>query len=173
MKGRNTLFSHKSDEWETPDDLYQKLDSEFNFTLDPCATELNKKCEKFYTPEQNGLLQSWEGETVFINPPFSKIKRWVEKAYVESKIFGVTCVMLLPARTDTWWFHTYIYDVPDVEIRFIRRRLKFKGVTKTVVDFNFDVLDEHGEPTAEYKEVPINDSAPFPSMIVIFRKKIG
>ena len=135
------MFSSKTDQWATPQDFFDKLDAEFHFTLDPCADEHNHKCPKYFTKEQDGLKQSWQGETVFCNPPYgSEIKKWVEKSHNESQN-GSTVVMLIPARTDTSYFHDYIYG--KAEIRFIRGRLKF-GDSK--------------------------NSAPFPSMVVIFRE---
>lgn len=136
------LFSSASVEWETPQDFFESLDAEFHFTLDPCCTDENAKCEKHYTRQQDGLSQSWKGETVFCNPPYGKeIGLWVEKCSEEAG-GGATVVMLIPARTDTAWFHKYIYKKAD--IRFIRGRLKFGGS---------------------------KNSAPFPSMVVIFRKE--
>lgn len=134
------MFSSKSNDWATPQDLFDKLNDEFHFTLDVCAIPENAKCEHYYSPEQDGLLQHWEG-TVWCNPPYGrKIGLWVKKAY-ESVIRDdeTTVVMLLPARTDTKWFHEYI--LPYGQIRFIRGRIKF-GDSK--------------------------NSAPFPSMIVVF-----
>jgi len=135
------MFSSKTDEWSTPQDFFDELNKEFNFTLDPCATPENAKCEKYYTREDDGLKQDWSGETVFCNPPYGKvIKNWVKKCYEESRKPNTTVVMLIPARTDTAWFHDYIYHKAK-EIRFIRGRLKF-GDAK--------------------------NSAPFPSMVVVF-----
>ena len=91
----------------------------------PCALPENAKCEKFFTPDQNGLIQDWEGYTIFCNPPYGrKISEWVEKCYNESKKKNTTIVMLIPARTDTRYFHEFIYHKAK-EIRFIRGRLKF------------------------------------------------
>jgi phage N-6-adenine-methyltransferase len=135
------MFSSKTDEWSTPQDFFNELNKEFNFTLDPCATPENAKCEKYYTKEDDGLKQDWSGETVFCNPPYSRaIKDWVKKCYEESKKPNTTVVMLIPARTDTSYFHDYIYHKAK-EIRFIRGRLKFGNA---------------------------KNSAPFPSMVVIF-----
>lgn len=135
------LFSSNSDNWETPLDLFERLDQEFNFDLDVCANSLNKKCDKYYTLEENGLIQEWKGN-IWCNPPYGRnIGKWVKKAY-ESSLSGNLVVMLLPARTDTRWFHDYIYN--KSEIRFIKGRLKFSNSKL---------------------------SAPFPSMIVIFRRK--
>ena len=137
----DVLFSSANDVWATPQDFYDKLNKEFNFNLDPCALPENAKCDKFFTPDQNGLIQDWEGYTIFCNPPYGrKISEWVEKCYNESKKKNTTIVMLIPARTDTRYFHEFIYHKAK-EIRFIRGRLKF-GNSK--------------------------NSAPFPSMLVIF-----
>lgn len=133
------LFSSNSDNWETPLDLFERLDQEFNFDLDVCANSLNKKCDKYYTLEENGLIQEWKGN-IWCNPPYGRnIGKWVKKAY-ESSLTGNLVVMLLPARTDTKWFHDYIYN--KSEIRFIKGRLKFSNSKL---------------------------SAPFPSMIVILK----
>jgi phage N-6-adenine-methyltransferase len=134
------MFSSESSEWATPQEFYNELNKEFHFTLDPCATVENAKCDKFYTINEDGLKQDWGGETVFCNPPYGReIGKWVKKAYEESQK-GCTVVCLLPARTDTRWFHDYILG--KAEIRFIKGRLKFGG---------------H------------KNAAPFPSMIVIYR----
>lgn len=140
------MFSSKTDQWATPIDFYNQLDKEFGFTLDPCADNYNHKCDKYYTVEDNGLSQSWLGECVFCNPPYgSDIKYWVKKCFEEALFNKVTVVLLIPARTDTSYFHDYIYNKYNVEIRFIRGRLKF-GNSK--------------------------NPAPFPSMVAIFRKPV-
>lgn len=132
------MFSSKTEMWETPQDFFDKLNREFHFTLDVCATHENAKCENFYSPEQDGLSMPWKGR-VWCNPPYGRqVGQWVEKACISAQS-GALVVMLLPARTDTAWFHDYIYR--RAEIRFIRGRLKFGGST---------------------------NSAPFPSMICIF-----
>lgn len=136
----NVLFSSKSDEWSTPPEIYEELDKEFNFTLDPCSTQYNHKCGKYFTAEDDGLSRSWGGERVFCNPPYSNISEWVKKAWTESTKDNTLVVLLIPARTDTRYFHEYIYN--RSEIRFIKGRLRF------------------GEAV---------NSAPFPSMVVIFR----
>lgn len=135
------MFSSKTEMWETPQDFFDKLNKEFNFTLDVCAIPENAKCENFYTPEMDGLNQPWNG-VVWCNPPYGRqIGNWVRRALFASAV-GNTVVMLLPARTDTKWLHEYIYGRKNVEIRFIRGRLKFGGS---------------------------KNSAPFPSMVVVFR----
>lgn len=145
MKNMTTLLSSEKMDWGTPQLFFDELNKEFNFTLDPCATPETAKCKKYYTKEDDGLLQNWEGESVFCNPPYgSEISKWVKKCYEESKHAKV--VMLMPARTDTVYFHNYIYG--KAEIRFIKGRLKFVG-------------DQKG-----------SGSAPFPSMIVIFKGEV-
>lgn len=135
------LFSSNTCEWATPKKFFNELNNEFHFTLDPCATELNHKCDKYYTIKDNGLMQSWKNETVFCNPPYGKeISKWVKKCYEEHKKNNITIVMLIPARTDTSYFHDYIYN--KSEIRFIRGRLKFNDGKQ---------------------------GAPFPSMLVIYK----
>ncbi len=137
------MFSSKAMDWATPQTFFDLLDSEFHFTLDPCANETNHKCDHYYTVEEDGLKQSWSGKTVFCNPPYGRaIKDWVKKCSEEAKQPDTTVVLLIPARTDTAYFHDYIYQKPNVEIRFLRGRLKFG--------------DE-------------KNSAPFPSMVAIFR----
>ena len=132
------LFSSQTDNWETPQALFDNLNAEFHFDLDVCASLDNAKCKKFYTKEQDGLNQEWTG-VCWMNPPYGKeIGKWLKKAY-ESSINGATVVCLLPARTDTSWWHDYCMKG---EIRFIRGRLKF-GESK--------------------------NNAPFPSAIVIFK----
>ena len=117
-------FSSKTNEWTTPKDFYEILHKEFNFTLDPCATKTNSKCKKFYTKDDNGLTKDWSNETVFMNPPYGReIKHWIKKAYDES-LKGALVVCLIPARTDTIYWHTYCVKG---NIRFIKGRLKFSN----------------------------------------------
>lgn len=135
------IFSSASDEWATPQDFFDKLNEEFGFTLDPCANAENHKCDKYFTKEQNGLVQDWGTERVYCNPPYGRgIGKWVAKC---SRHNGLA-VMLIPARTDTKWFHEYVYQKPNVEIRFVRGRLKFGNSS---------------------------NSAPFPSMVIVFNKE--
>ena len=106
------MFSSETDMWETPKWLFDELDKEFHFDLDVCAIPENAKCEQYFTPETDGLSQEWNG-TVWCNPPYGReIGKWVKKAAQSN----CTVVMLLPARTDTKWFHDYIYR--KAEIRF-------------------------------------------------------
>ena len=135
------LYSSKEEKWATPQDFFNKLNDEFHFTLDAAASPDNAKCANYFTEEQDGLAQSWEGHTVWCNPPYCrKTGLWVKKAYEEHQRTGCTVVMLLPSRTDVRWFHDYILG--KAEIRFIKGRLKFGGN---------------------------KNSAPFPSIVVIYR----
>lgn len=134
------IFSSQTDEWATPQEAFDQLNNEFAFNLDPCATDENHKCEDYYTAEQDGLRYSWRGKRVFCNPPYSEIGKWTEKCYREGQKDNTIVVMLIPARTDTTYFHNYIYH--RAEIRFLKGRLKFGGA---------------------------ENPAPFPSMVVIFR----
>lgn len=146
------MFSSISNEWETPTPLFTKLNEQFQFTLDPCCTIENKKCLKFYTIETNGLSQSWKSEIVFCNPPYGReIGKWVEKCYNECKHNDVTTVMLIPSRTDTKWFHNYIYN--KHEVLFLKGRLKF--INRMLPSWN------------EYNDFKISP-APFPSMLILF-----
>ncbi len=129
------LTTSNTSEWTTPVEFFNKLDEEFNFTTDVCATKENAKCVNYYTKEDDGLSKDWTGNC-FMNPPYGReIGDWVKKAYESDCLV----VGLLPARTDTKWFHNYIYK--KAEIRFIKGRLKFGGS---------------------------KNSAPFPSMVVIW-----
>lgn len=133
----SALMSSASDEWETPQELFDELDKKYHFQTDVCALPHNTKCKRFYSPSEDGLSQEWRG-VCWMNPPYGrKIGAWVRKAY-ESAQAGATVVCLLPARTDTAWWHDYCMKG---EITFIRGRLKFGGS---------------------------KNGAPFPSAIVVF-----
>lgn len=134
----NILFSSEKMDWGTPQDLFNKLNQKYNFTVDVASNDQNYKVKKHYTKKENGLKQNWSGERVWCNPPYGReIGKWLEKAY-NTKCLAV---FLIPARTDTKWFHDFVYKKPNVTYEFIRGRLKFEG-GKT--------------------------SAPFPSMIVVY-----
>ncbi len=116
---KKLFFSSENQNWCTPQDLFDKLNEEFNFVLDAAATDKSAKCKKYFTPKDNGLEQSWRcGGVVFCNPPYGRniAGIWVKKAY-EEWLKGATVVMLLPSRTDTKWFHNFIYG--KAEVRFI------------------------------------------------------
>lgn len=124
------LFTSNTDLWSTPQKVFDELNKEFSFTLDPCATKDNAKCSKFYTTEEDGLKQSWGG-VVFMNPPYGReIGKWMQKAYHESQQ-GAIVVCLVPSRTDTKWWHDYAMMG---DIRFIKGRLKF-GKSKNSAPF--------------------------------------
>lgn len=133
------LRSSKSDEWETPDALFQDLDKEFHFNLDACASSENHKCDMYYTKADNALLKNWGGHTVWCNPPYSNIKSWMRKCYYEGHKPNTTVVALVFSRTDTKWWWNYVQH--KAEVRFIKGRIKFGGKA----------------------------NAPFPSALVIYR----
>ena len=136
------MFSHNRDDWETPQSLFDVLNVEFDFTLDACASEYNKKHERYYSKHDDALSKRWTG-VVWMNPPYGRqIGKWIRKAY-EASQEGATVVCLLPARTDTAWWHDYCMKG---EIRFLRGRVRFVGAKA---------------------------GAPFPSAIVVFRSKEG
>jgi|TARA_Y100000296_G_C5157648_1_gene250044 site-specific DNA-methyltransferase (adenine-specific) len=138
---KQLMFSSKESNWETPQDFFDKLDEHYNFDLDPCATPETAKCDVYYTEADDGLTQSWgPNRTVFVNPPYGRdIKKWIQKGYEESRKDKMIVAMLLPARTDTSYWHDYCMKAS--EIYFIRGRLKFGGATT---------------------------GAPFPSAVVVF-----
>ena len=118
------LFSSAKDDWETPQDFFDKWNEQFHFTLDACANEKNHKCERYFSKEENGLEKDWSGEVVWCNPPYGQtIGQWVRKCWSEAREKKATVVALLPARTDTKWFHDYVYY--DALVYFVRGRLKF------------------------------------------------
>lgn len=136
-------YSSETDEWVTPQEFYDKLAAEFGFTLDPCATKENAKCQNFYTLADNGLAKSWDGQRVFMNPPYGRsVGLWVNKAYTEVRHGGCELVVcLVPARTDTAWWHLFCMKG---QIRFVRGRIGFVGAGGS------------------------GGRAPFPSALVIF-----
>tara|TARA_R100000773_G_scaffold20680_1_gene18440 strand:+ start:603 stop:1112 length:510 start_codon:yes stop_codon:yes gene_type:complete len=159
-------YSSESNEWQTPIDFYDKLNDEFKFTLDPCASIHNYKCEKYFTIKENGLKQDWSKDIVFMNPPYGKeIKYWVEKAYFES-LKGAVVVCLIPARTDTSYWHDYIFPFA-FDIRFIRGRIKF-GKTEQVN--YYEQLNIFGIKEKKTFSFDTDLPAPFPSAIVIFKE---
>ena len=121
------LAENRTDIWATPQDFFEKLDRVFNFTLDVCALAENAKCEKFYSPADNGLMQEWKG-VCWMNPPYGReIIDWIKKAKYTAEQ-GHTVVALVPVRTDARWFQDYCLGR---EIHFIKGRLKFGGATST------------------------------------------
>ena len=136
----DVVFQKNSAEWETPQQLFDALDLLYHFDLDVCATPENAKCESFFTKEDDAFTKNWGGHSCWCNPPYGRaIRRWVAKAYEEAQKPGTTVVMLLPARTDTAWFHDYCLKG---KVQFLKGRLKFGGA---------------------------DNNAPFPSIIVTFQ----
>ena len=127
------LLTSKKQDWKTPKAIYEQLNNEFNFDYDPCLISTNT------IHNQDMLGSDWKGKTIFVNPPYKYLDKWIKKCYYEWKK-GKTIIMLIPSRTDTKAFHEYIYN--QAELRFIKGRLCF---------------NDDGKP------------APFPSMIVIFK----
>ena len=120
-------FAAKSVEWETPFEFFSPLNAEFKFTLDVCATQENKKVSNCFTLSENGLIQSWKDNTCWMNPPYGReMVKWLEKAKNETKS-GVTTVCLIPARTNTSWWHSICLKAS--EIRFVKGRPKFGNAT--------------------------------------------
>lgn len=151
MASKNDMkvhYSSKSNEWDTPQAFYDRLNKHYGFTLDPCATKQSAKCEKYFTESDDGLNQSWAGETVFMNPPYGRqIGKWIKKAHDEAKNNkGTTVVCLIPSRTDTKYWHDYCMQAH--ELYFVRGRLKF------------------GNSNSSGQK---NNSAPFPSAVVVFK----
>ena len=155
------MFSHHTDEWSTPDSVYQSLHAEFGFGLDAAAAENNATCHAWFSKDTNALVVDWYAAVtslicpgtidrlpaVWLNPPYSQCRAFLKKAAEEARA-GCTVVCLVPSRTDTRWWHDYVWDQsthqprPGVEIRFVKGRLKF-GDSK--------------------------QCAPFPSVVIIFR----
>ena len=139
----NTMMSSKKMDWQTPKRFFENLNKEFNFTLDPATDGTNALCPKFFTEAQDGLAQSWKAEVSYVNPPYGRaLKNSMKKAYEETKDANTTVVMLIPARTDTNYWHDYVMQAS--EVRFVRGRIKFGG----------------GET---------DDPAPFPSVVLVGR----
>lgn len=150
----NVHFSSVSNEWETPEHLFNNLNKEFCFKLDAASTKENALCSNFFTKEDNSLNRDWfKYETVWCNPPYGReIGKFVKKAYEESKK-GCTVVLLIPARVDTKWWHDYC---SKCEVRFIKGRLKF--INRSLPSYRED---------GDFKVSP----APFPSAIVVMNNK--
>lgn len=138
-------FSSKDMTYATPQDLFDKLNSVFNFTLDPCAEPSTAKCSTYYTEQDDGLTKSWAGHSVFTNPPYGvNLKHWVKKCYEESLKVNTNVVVLMPARTDTSYQHEYVYG-KAIAICLMKGRIKF-GNSKS--------------------------SAPFPSQLVVYSNRL-
>ena len=142
MMNNELMFSSETDQWATPQDFFNKVHAVFNFETDVCANENHAKCDQYFTPEQDGLKQTWGG-VCWMNPPYGReINLWVKKAYESAKDNGATVVCLLPARVDTRWWHDYCVKG---EVFFIKGRLKFGDAA---------------------------NAAPFPSALVVFRPRL-
>ena len=126
MTNTKAKTENKSIEWATPKELFNRLNDQFRFTLDPCATAENAKCERFYTKDDDGLSRSWAGERVFLNPPYGKeLSAWVEKAIHEVSNSCPVVVALFPPRTDAKWFHELVSQAD--EVRLLQGRVHFEN----------------------------------------------
>lgn len=141
----DVMTSSKNMKWATPMEWFNYLDLEFDFTLDPCCEHDTAKCERHYTPEEDGLAQSWKDERVFMNPPYGReIGPWMRKAFTECRDNHALVVAFVPARVDTEWWHQYAMKATD--IRYPKGRVRFEGAEA---------------------------AAPFPIAVVVFRPKVG
>lgn len=147
MINKSVYMSSNSNEWETPQDFFNALDEIYHFRLDAAASAENHKCPVYFDEEKDALALPWTGYgPVWVNPPYGRqIDKWVAKAAEESKS-GATIVMLIPARTETRYWHDYIFGNPNAQVTFIRGRLKFSNAKA---------------------------SAPFPSAVVVFRPSLS
>jgi|TARA_R100000030_G_scaffold95633_1_gene83245 site-specific DNA-methyltransferase (adenine-specific) len=138
---QKVMFSSKTGNWATPQEFFDKLNWRFGpFNLDPCASPFNTKCANFFTEVEDGLSKDWGENTVFVNPPYGRgIDKWIQKAYNEAKKPDTKVVMLIPARTDTKYWHNYVMKAS--EIYFVKGRLKFGNS---------------------------GNAAPFPSAVIVF-----
>jgi site-specific DNA-methyltransferase (adenine-specific) len=128
MALQKAMVSSKSSEHGTPQWLFNILNDEFHFTLDPCAVKKNAKCKKYFTQKEDGLKQDWTNEIVFVNPPYCRnTSKWVTKAYNES-LKGATVVLLLSAATGRKWFHNFVFNYA-AQIRWIKGFIKFDGAS--------------------------------------------
>ena len=138
------MFRSERQDWATPWDFFKKQESKYGpFDLDVCATPENSKCNKYFTPQDDALSLHWQGNC-WMNPPYGrKIAKWLEHAWRETCLLNNSSqvVCLIPARTDTSWWHDYVIKYA-AQIEFIRGRIKFEGAT---------------------------ENAPFPSAVVLFR----
>lgn len=153
---RMNLHSDK-DDWNTPKHLFKYLDDKYHFTLDPCSTHENALCQKHYTKEDDGLIQDWSNEIVFMNPPYgTETGKWIKKAYQES-LNNAVIVCLIPARPDTKYWQDIIFPYAS-EIRFIRGRLHFSdsknpaGFPSALVVFDLSNSGHYAGMTFDYKE---------------------
>ena len=144
-KSKAYIPPSKSNDWETPADFFAKVAARHTFSIDLAADKHNAKCPRYYTEKDDALSKDWSGETAWCNPPYGRvIAQWIEKAAkTVAKDAATTIVVLVPARTDTKWFHSFCLENDDCTVEFIKGRLKFGG---------------------------IDTPAPFPSMLLTFKK---
>lgn len=150
------MVSSKTNEWATPQKLFDYLDDIFHFTLDPCSTDENAKCSKHYTLEDDGLSKSWDNEVVFMNPPYGgHTAKWLKKA-VDQRGGGTTTVCLIVSSSDRSYWHEIIDKKAD-EIWFLRGRVKFGGQKNTAPFASAIVVFKPNSEKREIKFVDIRD----------------
>ena len=158
------MFGKATDEWRTPQAFFEALDAEFGFDVDVAATAENRWCETYFGPDhhhadrRDALVIPWFNSVCWMNPPYSKVRAFMEKAAAEAQC-GQTVVCLVPSRTDTKWWHAHVWDRdknqprPGVEVRFVKGRIVFLGAD--------------GQPMRDKKGRIVG--APFPSVVIVFR----
>jgi len=171
---KNVMFSSWNDKWATPQDYFNKINEKYKFTLDPCAAKDSFKCERYFTEKDDWLSQNWDWR-VFCNPPYSELKKWVQKCHHEIKN-NENCefiALLIPSRTDTIAFHDYIYKKENVEIDFIKWRLIFgtDDYWAWLWDQEFVINAKWVQKkNTLFEKYWRKDPAPFPTMLVLFKK---
>ena len=167
----NIHFSSKNQKWATRWETFDPLNKKYNFTLDPCAEISTTKCKKFFTKETDGLMQSWQNETAFVNPPYGKyVPMWMHKAFLEWLLGDCEIVMLIASRTGTNMFHNYLWDSKQNSFRtgvnayFCDKRITFGSDEYWLWVWNQSVIN--GKPNKLYKNYGKMNPAPFDSLIV-------
>lgn len=176
MSKAGVFLSSKSQVWATNQEFFDKINKIYKFTLDPCAHPDTAKCKKYFTEEDNGLIQSWKGYRVFANPPFKNVDEWIEKAVQENVDNNVFIYLFIKARVDTKTYHKYFWDYemararPGVTVNFLPKRMVYGS------DAYWEWLweqefREDGKPNTLYKKYGKKNAAPFPSMSVVLHER--
>jgi len=170
---------YSKDDWQTPDYFYKILNDEFNFTLDPCADDLNHKTEKYFTLQDNGLEQNWTQECVFVNPPFKYKDAWIEKCYKESLKDKITIVLIIPVTSDTKAWFDYILNNKCDELRLCYKRVNFELPAEAIKQIKARKIEnvekenisesEKNKKIEKIRKKRKLDSPTFPLAIIIYR----
>lgn len=178
MKGKlQTLFSSRSDEWRTPENALHLVRKMGPILLDPCTTDENPTgAERYYTKETNGLINPWvlyKPGVIFVNPPYSSVEQWIARAASCQE----ECLVLIPARTDTRYWHTWIVDRADA-VCFWKGRLKFTSLAGRSVCGWCNASPEEScalgcafETSVSARSKPATDCAPFPSAMIYYGQR--